>query len=1630
MTFRLAPGLLQETEKLAWEKLEVQRQAEKEVTELSGRVRHLEVALEEQLSCNEELEEQRRAEVSDLQQQLTSLEKQLKKHRQFMEEQATDREHEREEFQQEIGKLEEQLKGMQRAPSSGNRKDHETKVLHKQVEQLQEQLRERTDNYSELTLAHKDLEEALQQRENEALHMEQHLQQLQKQQQQWAKQQQQPSVKELCQDSMQCKDLTDTAELPFKLDEQQQDQVSNVDTTGSGLEQQLQQEREALERKDKEISYLEEQLEQFREELLNKAAEVEQLHMQLEVQHTEAAARVAELQEFGTHEEAQQGADTTAQQKTMVDSEQQQLERLREELIDLDNKKELLEAKEEEIEGLQSLVERLKDDQNHLRHEKDEEVEQLHEVIAKLQQEFVHDRGVGGTTLTPMLEDIGNEDFEHSRPFQDGTWLSQELQCLKDQNLDLQEKCLALQATVIAKEAEAESLQSLDSEFGSKTNEDPESMQERRTEKEEFLSQKLDALQREHEVLVEAQAAKCQELVKALDRAGELKRELELQAEEVKSGHRERSTFEEQLAGASSELAAAKQSLHDYESLLALLGSENAAKQQELNLQAEKLTDLQAALQEHELVEQKLHEQLAKLEADLEKQRKFSAKGDTRAWDLQGDVDEGSNEDICPQSRDLFYAPKCEDMTSLSHDVESLNVSDISFDNSDKEHKELGVLTPLAHTRQLAPSLTPSQLEPSSPLLDSALDSCSGSELGHQLERELAEADRLDSRIVGHLQQWQPEGTESLAGGDQANLISQPLQTLLEHVHGEGLHLLALSEQPPASKGVVPGETTEPWHKERTTLLTTISALKELLQKLSGKYHASSGDWRADLVRAIVDVLGKERMMLLTSLMQHPTEFTRRHSEVLEAIHNLEALEHKALEHLADTERMSFLEELQALQGLHENALNGSEQKVSEVSSGIGPGQCGTCESSNNLLERERQESGRLRAQLDSTLRDLQALRELEVMVKSLRAELNLKVGQLDDALNNERKVTLELNRVLGTSTEERRMLEQDLEEERRLRQELNEALERRDREAKAQDQGPQQDVLSIDRVLSSSPEGTADMEQRYERSSSGPGPGERLLELEEALKEALCRSDEERLQNFGELQLKCVENQHLQGSMQALQSQMVEGQRQLEVALKDVHRLQGEVDRLQDAVNAEAVHVIEREHEKQLLKQQWNELERVQQNAQCDLESAFLEKEQRDANLHEQTLDPSVPRDIHNTQELRVERFQLETIRQQLMLFASRIRDLQFCMAHRSESVGDMSSRIVGDVRTSDDTELVQIKQSLNKLQEELGCRCPYIGNQGATSALVERLVQQNSDLTGFLTRLMEEKDNLRRNTVRRTVNEQHAQHSSLVSTQSQSLAREEWLQDKVAMQRALQESEAQIAQLRSHLHRNTLRRDAPDHDNASTKLQKMYVKYLRAESFRKALIYQKKYLLLLLGGFQDCEQATLALIARMGAFPTPEPQPPRIHSRAFSRFRSAARVVMAVARLRFLVQKWQRLGRSTAFSRGQVNGLEQSPVPQLIPAHSHVMSSPPTRVRPSPHSAAHTLANSKLPMQAHGSRMASSSHTPGTRRSPSTVYVAQPDPERSLHDYIQRLETLQLRLGSVQTGTQSCRHRTGSRR
>ncbi|NWW13988.1 AKAP9 protein, partial [Oreocharis arfaki] len=256
--------LLEETEKLMKEKIEVQRQAEKEYDDLQKQVKVLEIDLEEQVNRFIELEQEKNAELMDLRQQNQALEKQLEKTRKFLDEQAIDREHERDVFQQEIQKLEQQLKVPQRSQPVN---EHQTR----EVEQLTNHLKEKTDKCSELLLSKEQLQRDIQERNEEIEKLECRIRELEQA-------------------------LIISADHLQKVEERKQ--FGTIIVKGElPLEVQLQAEREAVDRKEKEVTNLEEQLEQFREELENKNEEVQQLHMQLEIQRKESTTHLQELEQ-------------------------------------------------------------------------------------------------------------------------------------------------------------------------------------------------------------------------------------------------------------------------------------------------------------------------------------------------------------------------------------------------------------------------------------------------------------------------------------------------------------------------------------------------------------------------------------------------------------------------------------------------------------------------------------------------------------------------------------------------------------------------------------------------------------------------------------------------------------------------------------------------------------------------------------------------------------------------------------------------------------------------------------------------------------------------------------------------------------------------------------------------------------------------------------------------------------------------------------------------------------------------------------------------------------------------------------------------------------------------------------
>ncbi|XP_078711267.1 A-kinase anchor protein 9 isoform X1 [Lampetra fluviatilis] len=444
-------------------------------------------------------------------------------------------------------------------------------------------------------------------------------------------------------------------------------------------------------------------------------------------------------------------------------------------------------------------------------------------------------------------------------------------------------------------------------------------------------------------------------------------------------------------------------------------------------------------------------------------------------------------------------------------------------------------------------------------------------------------------------------------------------------------------------------------------------------------------------------------------------------------------------------------------------------------------------------------------------------------------------------------------------------------------------------------------------------------------------------------------------------------------------------------------------------------VHIEQQEQELRRARQRLLELEECcRREQQVVLELRQTVTSQRSMGSGPPTLPPVSLQGFAGTS--------LENTMQRLQLLVLRVHELVTCISNRLMV-------LLGD---GSDEELEQMQRSLNDLSNELRQMQSTLpgstkGTGRVSLELSERLLQQNSELTGLVSLLTQEKEDLRSalSCLQQDARRQQQQRGvALGVTESQRLA--EWLKEKLSLQAALQESETEVTRLRAQQQREALRRGSPQPDVSNSKMQRLYGRYLKAESFRKALVYQKRYLLLLLGGFRDCEQATLALIARMGAFPSQtDTRPPGAHSRAFTRFRSAVRVVIAISRLRFMVRKWQRATRShSPMDRGggsASDGSVRAESPRLL-SNSSAINSPPTRDRP------HAASSRSIRQQAASSSPLAQHMSP----SPAHVtYTSQTqDPERSLTDYIGRLEALQHRLGGLQPGSPSSRYRLSSRR
>lgn len=123
---------------------------------------------------------------------------------------------------------------------------------------------------------------------------------------------------------------------------------------------------------------------------------------------------------------------------------------------------------------------------------------------------------------------------------------------------------------------------------------------------------------------------------------------------------------------------------------------------------------------------------------------------------------------------------------------------------------------------------------------------------------------------------------------------------------------------------------------------------------------------------------------------------------------------------------------------------------------------------------------------------------------------------------------------------------------------------------------------------------------------------------------------------------------------------------------------------------------------------------------------------------------------------------------------------------------------------------------------------------------------------------------------------------------------------------------------------------------------MQHFYGKYLRADSRRKALLYQKRYLLTIVGGYQLSEENTLTILAQLTKEQRSYTNMGRNRKSPKIRFKSAVLLIISIHRMKWLILRWTT-GRRIGV-KALLWNVDQSFMPLQKVTMSH---SPPVRDR-----------------------------------------------------------------------------------
>ncbi|KAF6120863.1 pericentrin [Phyllostomus discolor] len=792
-------------------------------------------------------------------------------------------------------------------------------------------------------------------------------------------------------------------------------------------------------------------------------------------------------------------------------------------------------------------------------------------------------------------------------------------------------------------------------------------------------------------------------------------------------------------------------------------------------------------------------------------------------------------------------------------------------------------------------------------------------------------------------------------------------------------------------------------------------------------------DWRGEFLQVVQEAFEKEREMLTMELQPQLCDSgPRAHGALVEKLQKVVQeqgdLQEKSLEHLRQSDRSSLLSEIQALRAQLRLTHLQNQEKLQQLCAALTATEARGSQQEHQLrrqvellaykVEQEKCIASDLQKTLNEEQEKANNVRKLLVVeqntVKALKSELcecKQDNERLLKSLDDVQKEVLQLRSILDSKEKDLKATLQELEKEREKEHALQSQLEQEQLQH-LQKEGQNSQALEELRIS---------LEKQYAENNqlcvalkheqTAKDNLQKELQIESSRCEALLAQERSRVsklhQNLETVQGRSLElsealqhervltEQLSRRAQEACAHQETQAHRALLRKLKDETTRVAELQAALEKVQQHAVHAqqqleaevqkrcaeLEREKERELELQRQRHEHKVKQ-----LQRKIRELEAREAAR----LSPEL-------EHLQEQQQGLETIRQQLLCTAGLLTSL----------VNQTVDRTINDWTSSNERAVTSLLRTLEDLKSKLGTSTFSQKKMTAEVQvqLVDMLLKENDSLTKALGAMTQEKAELCRATSRL---EKTLKHHLLKGCPLGRSDRSAGRRDRTVLQSSPGLPDPGLPTPATREEVNT----------SSGKMEKLYLHYLRAESFRKALIYQKKYLLLLIGGFQDSEQETLSMIAHLGVFPS-KADKKIATSRPFTRFRTAVRVVIAISRLRFLVKKWQEVDRKGALVQGRAprTGFPGSR-PQVTPPETS--ESPPTR------DVSFSQTRDSVP-KASPRRRERSNPSPSSRSERSLS--ASQDPEHSLTEYIHHLEMIQQRLGGVppdSTSKKSCRQKT----